>query len=178
MKRLLTVLLAVLFLTGCSANQNDDAVKQCVTNFFDGYKKKDVSIAKFLVGSPESDGMNFEGISAYFADNLIYKIKACEKTSETDYSVEVEVETIDFKQLFTDSYNETVDKFGEDGIVHNFMDEMEQNIVDKDYRLSEFECKVKVRNVGDVFKIQMDSSLANALTGGMNEYLASMQESE
>ena len=39
-------------------------------------------------------------------------------------------------------------------------------------------CNVTVKKMDDRFKIQMDSSLANALTGGMNEYLNSLQNKQ
>ena len=92
--------------------------------------------------------------------------------------MEVKIETIDFRKLFTDSYQETVEKYGEEGIAENFMNEMEKNIIEKKHEVTKVVCSIGVRKINDNFKIQMDSSLANALTGGMNEYLSSLQGGE
>ncbi len=178
MKKIVFLILSVILLVGCSTDKNEQLVQQRVTEFFEGYKNKDESISKFLIGSSEMDNMSFNGTSVYFAESLTYEIKSCKKTSDTDYIVEAKVETIDFKDLFTTSYNQTVEKYGENGIADNFINEMEQQISKKEYTVSKFTCNVTVRNIDNEFKIQMDSSLANALTGGMNEYLDSLQEVE
>lgn len=176
MKKIAFLILSVMLLVGCSTDKNEQLVEQKVTDFFEGYKNKDKSISKFLIGSSEMDSMSFDGISVYFAEKLNYEIKSCKKTSDTEYNVEAEVETIDFKDLFTTAYDQTVEEYGESGITNNFINEINKKISNNDYTKSEFTCNVIVRNIDDEFKIQMDSSLANALTGGMNEYLDSLQE--
>ena len=52
-----------------------------------------------------------------------------------------------------------------------FEEQMEQNIKEKEYETIKTVCNVVVREVNDDFKIEMNSSFANALTGGMNDYL-------
>lgn len=179
-----TILPIILFLivsliTGCSLfrDENKEVVEQQVTTFLEGYKEKDASISKLLIGNSESN-MTFEGVSAYFAEKLEYKIKSCKKTNDISYSAEVEIKTIDFENLFTSSYKETIEKYGEEGVVENFINEIEQNIKDDNYKIKKVICNVSVKKINDEFKIQMDSSLANALTGGMNEYLAFLQKGE
>ncbi|MCI9131268.1 hypothetical protein [Thomasclavelia cocleata] len=174
--KLSVVLVGVIFLmTGCK-DANSDIAKEQVVDFLDGYKQKNEEISEFLLGSTEADSMDFDGISAYFADEMEYKIKSCKKKEENLYNVEVEVQTLDFEQVFSDSYQETVKKYGEEGIAENFLGEMEENVKEGKYETNKVVCNIVVRKLNDEFKIQMDSSFANALTGGMNEYLSSLQK--
>lgn len=175
-KVIFLVFIAISMVVGCDESKN--IVEQQVANFFEGYKKRDASISELLVGGTETDNMKFEGISTYFAEELKYEIKSCKKQDDNTYNVKVKVQTIDFEQLFLLSYQETIEGYGEEGISEHFMDEMEQNIKENNWVIKEVTCNVVVRKINDTFKIQMDSSLANALSGGMNEYLNSLQGGE
>lgn len=186
--KLSIILIAFVYLmTGCKDTKKEEQitkektseekiVENQIKEFLEGYKQKDEKISELLLGTSEADSMSFEGISAYFADGLEYEIKSCKKKEDDLYNVEIEIKTIDFEQLFSNSYQETVDKYGEEGITDKFMSEMEQNIKEKDYEVNKSVCNVNLMKLNDEFKIQMDSSLANALTGGMNDYLASLQQ--
>lgn len=169
------ILLSVSLILGGCKDPNEEKAEKQVAIFLDGYQKQDESISKLLLGTSEADYMSFEGISRHFANELKYKIKSCKKEQENFYNVEVEVETINFERLFSDSYQETIEKYGEEGILENFLKVMEENISEKEYESNKIVCNVIVRKLNDEYRIQMDSSLANALTGGMNEYLNLLQ---
>ncbi len=173
MKRIkisIIVFITVFLLVGCGDERKGYAEEQ-VSVFLDRYKQKDNAVSELLLGITETDYMSFEGISSYFAEELKYKIKSCKREEESLYKVEVEIQTIDFKQLFLDSYQETVEKYGEENITDFFEEQMEQNIKEKEYETIKTVCNVVVREVNDEFKIEMSGSFANALTGGMNDYL-------
>lgn len=168
------VFIVVLLLVGCRDEKMENAEEQ-VSIFLDRYKQKDNAVSELLLGVAETDYMNFEGISSYFAEELNYKIKSCNREEENLYKVEVEIQTINFEQLLLDSYQETVEKYGEEKIADFFVEKMEQNIKEKEYEYIKIVCNVVVRELNDEFKIEMNSSFANALTGGMNEYLDRLQ---
>lgn len=186
--KLSIILIAFVYLmTGCKDTKKEERITKEITSeeiivenqikeFLEGYRQKDEKISELLLGTSETDIMSFEGISAYFADGLEYEIKSCKKKEENLYNVEIEIKTIDFQQLFSDSYQETIDKYGEEGIADEFMSEMEQNIKEQDSEVNKSTCNVNLIKLNNEFKIQMDSSFANALTGGMNDYLASLQQ--
>lgn len=173
--KLSVILLGMIFmLSGCK-DTNKELAEEKVVYFLEGYKQKDETISELLLGTTATDSMSFEGVSAFFAEELEYEIKSCKEDEEDLYSVEVEVQTIDFEQLFSSSYEQTIEKYGEEGITENFMSEMEKNIEKREFEINKVTCNVVVRKLNDEFKIQMDNSFANALTGGMNEYLDSLQ---
>ena len=51
---------------------------------------------------------------------------------------------------------------------------MEENIINNKFEKFVVECNILVLKINDEYKIQFDASLANALTGGMNEYINSI----
>lgn len=172
--KLFVIYLIVIFsLTGCGYKDKQLARKR-VGDFLDGYQQKNESISGYLLGTDGDADMGYEGISAYFAEKLEYEVKSCKKEESDIYCVEVEIKTIDFEKLFTLSYEETVESYGEE-IEENFLKQMEQNVEKGEYETYTSDCEVYVRKIDDEFKIQMDSSFANALTGGMNQYLNSLQ---
>ena len=172
------ILITIMLLTvGCNDKNGDMAQKQ-LSDFLDGYKQKNEAISKDLLGSSDTDIMMFNGISGYFADKLEYDIKSCKKNGNDNYNVKVEIETIDFEKLFSRSYHDTVEEYGDEGIEKNLLNKMEEEIKKGNYEMYMATCNVTLKKVDDRFKIQMDSSLANALTGGMNEYLNSLQNKQ
>lgn len=186
MKRIgLIFLLICILSTGCSKkvedNKEDHKVndqtefEQQVENFLNGYQKKDETVFKMLIGGMEENLITYDGISGYFAEKMNYSIKSCEKVDEANYNVDIEVKTIDFEKLFTSSFEETIKEYGEEGITDNFLNAMELEIKEDVYETKTFNCTVIVRKNGAEYKILMNNSLANALTGGMNEYLYSLQ---
>lgn len=174
--RILIILLFVLVFVLVGYNEvNKIVAKERVVTFLNGYQQQDTTIGKLLLGTTETDSMSFEGVSAYFADELEYEIISCRREKKNVYNVEVKVQTIDFEQVFSDAYQTTIERYGEEGVAENFLNDMEQNIQAKEYELNKVTCNIIVRKLNNEFKIQMDSSFANALTGGMNEYLSSLQ---
>lgn len=173
-KCLMLLIIITVLLTGCKDEDNDIA-KEKMEIFLEGYKQQDDTISELLLGNHRSENMMFEGVSQYFANKMEYKIKSCKKEDRGIYKVKVEIQTIDFEKLFLYSYQTTIEKYGTEGIVDNFLNEMEQIILDEKYETINNTCDVLVREVNNELKIQMDGFLANALTGGMNEYLNSLQ---
>ena len=178
-KSLIIMIFVMCFLLeGCGLSNKTDKerAKEVVISFLDGYKQKDKSVSELLLGKIESDYMSFDGISSNFAERLKYEIKSCQGKDENIYSVEVEIETIDFEKAFNNAYQKTIKKYGEEGIRKNFLNEMKQEIERKECIFKKIDCNVTVRKIKREFKIQIDDVFANALTGGMNKYLFSLQE--
>ena len=122
--------------------------------------------------------MSYEGISSSFADGLSYEIISCRKDSDNLYIVEIQTTTIDFEKLFTVSTEETVENYGEDNVTDHLLDVMAQKITDDTCETKTIPAQVSVLKINEEYKIQMDGSLANALSGGMNDYLESLTGGE
>lgn len=176
MKVMLLLMVMVIVMTGCDSNKKH--IERQVVAFFEGYQEKNPDISTMLVGGADANDMAFEGISEYFAEELKFNVKSCKKVEKNLYHVNVEVKTINFEKVLMESYEETVEKYGEERINDKFLEIMEKNIQDDRVDKKITNCTVVVRKINGEYKIQMDGYLANALTGGMNEYLNSLQGGE
>lgn len=75
-------------------------------------------------------------------------------------------------------YNETVESYGEENPSDYLLDTMQRKIDSGNYDIQENLTALSVHKVNGEIKIQMNTSLANALPGGMNEYLESLTGGE
>lgn len=158
-------------------NRNKDRAQAAVTEFLEMYKACDPAASELLAGT-EDIAMSYGGISSSFADRLSYEIISCRKDSDDLYIVEIQATTIDFEKLFTVSAEETVKNYGEDNVTDHLLDVMEQKITDDTCETKTIPAQVSVLKIDEEYKIQMDGSLANALSGGMNDYLESLAGGE
>ena len=92
--------------------------------------------------------------------------------------MEIQTTTIDFEKLLTASVEETVENYGEDNVTDHLLDVMQQKITDDTCEKRNLSAQVSVLKIDGECKIQMDGSLANALSGGMNDYLESLAGGE
>lgn len=175
---LIVVAVAAVFAVRLVGDMQDKKkAEEVVSGFLDSYQACDPAASEFLTGT-EDIAMNYEGISAFFADRLTYDIVSAEKASENLYTVRIEVETIDFEKAFTDSYQEAEEQVGEEKAATAFLDIMQSKLESSDCATKAISADVSVSNIDGTFRIQMDNSLANALSGGMNDYLLSLTGGE
>lgn len=158
-------------------NRHKDNAQAAVTEFLERYKACDPAASELLAGTGDIE-MSYEGISSSFADGLSYEIISCRKDSDNLYIVEIQTTTIDFEKLFTVSTEETVENYGEDNVTDHLLDVMAQKITDDTCETKTIPAQVSVLKINEEYKIQMDGSLANALSGGMNDYLESLTGGE
>ena len=158
-------------------NRNKAHVQAVVTEFLERYKACDPAASELVVGTDDI-AMSYEGISSSFADRLSYEIISCRRDSDALYLVEIQTSTIDFEKLFTVSIEETVKKYGEGNVTDHLLDVMQQKIADDTCETKIIPAQVSVLRIDEEYKIQMDGSLANALSGGMNDYLESLAGGE
>ena len=158
-------------------NRDKDRAQAAVTEFLERYRACDPAASELLAGTDDI-AMNYEGISSSFADRLSYEIISCRKDSDDLYIVEIQATTIDFEKLFTVSSEETVKNYGEDNVTDYLLDVMQQKITEGDCEIKTISAQVSVLKNDEEYKIQMDGSLANALSGGMNDYLESLAGGE
>lgn len=158
-------------------NRNKDCAQAAVTEFLERYKACAPAASELLAGTADI-AMSYEGISSSFADRLSYEIISCRKDSDNLYIVEIQTTTIDFEKLFTVSVEETVENYGEDNVTDHLLDVMQQKITDDTSETKTIPAQVPVLKIDGEYKIQMDGSLANALSGGMNDYLESLAGGE
>lgn len=158
-------------------NRHKDNAQAAVTEFLERYKACDPAASELLAGTGDIE-MSYEGISSSFADGLSYEIISCRKDSDNLYIVEIQTTTIDFEKLFTVSTEETVENYGEDNVTDHLLDVMAQKITDDTCETKTIPARVSVLKINEEYKIQMDGSLANALSGGMNDYLESLAGGE
>lgn len=169
---------AVLLVPGIlQENRDKDHAQAAVTEFLERYKACDPAASELLVGTDDI-AMSYEGISSSFADRLNYEIISCRKDSDDLYIVEIQTTTIDFEKLFTVSTEETVENYGEYNVTDHLLDVMQQKITDDACETKTISAQVPVLKIDEEYKIQMDGSLANALSGGMNDYLESLAGGE
>lgn len=169
---LLLIISGVFTLNGCSDKEIESAKNQVIL-FLDGYKEKDPNIFKYVVGSSESDNIEYNGISRFFAEHFTYEIKECKKNDENTFNIKIEASTIDFGKLFEETYNFMTMNYP-DSSSDEIVKKMEENIINNKFEKFVVECNILVLKIKDEYKIQFDASLANALTGGMNEYINSI----
>ena len=169
---------AVLLVPGIlQENRDKDRAQAAVTEFLERYKACDPAASELLAGTDDI-AMSYEGISSSFADRLSYEVISCRKDSDNLYIVEIQTTTIDFEKLFTVSAEETVKNYGEDNVTDHLLDVMQQKITDDACETKTIPAQVSVLKIDEEYKIQMDGSLANALSGGMNDYLESLAGGE
>ena len=94
------------------------------------------------------------------------------------FTVEIRAETIDFEKIFTDSYQNAVEQYGEQKAAENVLSIMQQKCEEGKYETKAITAESTVLKINGTFKIQMNSALANALSGGMNDYLISLEGGE
>lgn len=158
-------------------NKDKDNAQATVTEFLERYKACDPAASELLAGT-EDIAMSYEGISSAFADGLSYEIISCRKDSDNLYIVEIQATTIDFEKLLTASVEEIVENYGKDNVADHLLDVMQQKITDDTCEKRNLSAQVSVLKIDGECKIQMDGSLANALSGGMNDYLESLAGGE
>lgn len=169
---LLSIIIGVFTLNGCSNNEIETAKNQVIL-FLNDYIQKDPNIFKYVVGSSESDNIEYNGISKFFAEHFTYEIKECKKTDENTFDIKIKASTIDFGKLFEETYNFMTMNYP-DSSSDEIVKKMEENIINNKFEKFVVECDIVVLKINDEYKIQFDASLANALTGGMNEYINSI----
>lgn len=108
---------------------------------------------------------------------LQYEIKDV-KVEEDVCDVDVEIETIDFKKLFETAYQEALKEYGETKVSKCLPSILEKHVKDDAVATLKDTYQVNVHSVENDWKIEMDSEFANALTGGMNAYIESLQGGE
>lgn len=158
-------------------NRDKDRAQAAVTEFLERYKACDPAASELLAGTGDIE-MSYEGISSSFADELSYEVISSRKDSDDLYIVEIQTTTIDFEKLFTVSAEETVKNYGEDNVTDHLLDVMQQKITGDTCETKTIPAQVSVLKINGEYKIQMDGSLANALSGGMNDYLESLAGGE
>lgn len=169
---------AVAFIpTGLEEYRSKKNIEKTVTEFLVRYSSCDPSASELLAGTEDVE-MNYEGISKYFANNLKYKIESVNQDSDDVFTVEIRAETIDFEKIFTDSYQNAVEQYGEQKAAENVLSIMQQKCEEGKYETKAITAESTVLKINGTFKIQMNSALANALSGGMNDYLISLEGGE
>lgn len=158
-------------------NRDKECAQAAVTEFLERYKACDPAASELLAGTGDIE-MSYEGISSSFADELSYEVISSRKDSDDLYIVEIQTTTIDFEKLFTVSAEETVKNYGEDNVTDHLLDVMQQKITGDTCETKTIPAQVSVLKINGEYKIQMDGSLANALSGGMNDYLESLAGGE
>lgn len=171
----LVVIMLLIFIVPCVLRdkREKDQVKETVSEFLDRYQTCDPSASELLAGTGDIE-MTYNGISASFADKMSYTINSCEKKSDDHYAVDIETETIDFKSLFTESYDQAIESYGDENVSEHLLDIMQRSIDSGNYDTKKISTVLSVLKINGKFKIQMDTSLSNALSGGINEYLESL----
>ena len=146
-----------------------------VVEFLDGYKAKDPAVTDLTMQAMEGDTFTYEASSAIFAENFKYEIVDAKKVESNLYLVDITASNIDFEKLFTSAFDAfSAQQENADAAV-DFETVLNEKITAKDYVTKDFTCSVTVLKFGDDYKLNLDGELANAMTGGMNEYLASLQ---
>ena len=174
----ITLCYFVITLSGCSINKLDvKGAKSTVELFLLAYQQRDNTCSKYLLGTAERSTFNFDGVSKYFANELTYDIKDV-STGENLCIVEIEIETIDFGQLFEDSYHEAILVYGENEASKYIKEILIQKATSDDVKKTSELYEIVVHYINDEWKIEMDSDLSDALTGKMNSYIKSLKGGE
>lgn len=159
------------------SKQARNQAQETVNAFLDRYHACDPAASELLAGT-EDIAMSYEGIPSSFAEKLRYEIISCRKDSDDLYIVEIQATTMDFEKLFTVSAEETAENYGEDNVTDYLLDVIQQKITDDACETKTISAQVPVLKIDGEYKIQMNGSFANALSGGMNDYLESLAGGE
>lgn len=172
------LLLALTALWGCSGStgsggtekklskEEQEACVEIAGDFLSRYQKMDSSVAELLYMG-DGEELSFDGYQGAFAEQIEYEIGDFKQNGANAW-VEVQISNADFKAAFESAVETAGEENGEQAI----LDAFSAILASEECPRREFECTLYLASDAGAWKVFMDSSLSNALTGGATEYFS------
>lgn len=146
-----------------------DPVENVVESFLDGYKNNEKDINQYLMEGIESDEIEYTKHMKLFTKDIDYNIKG-HYTEGDNYFIETEITNIDIKKLIEQAAEQAKDigkLSSSDEMIKSFTESKEKP-------MKTFDVDIQLVNINGKYLIVNDQYFANALYGGLNEFVAEM----
>lgn len=148
----------------------EDGARAVASDFLTAYQNRDASAGEYLaITGIGNSVIDFSGFQGMVAEKLTYRITGSEVSGEDEASVNItaDITNLDLTAILTPLESSEEDP---DQLLLRLYDV----ILSDDAPVRTYQCTFPVRQYPDRMLIILTPELSNALFGGLNEYLASL----